>query len=487
MPKQIRYLIGGGGHGRVLLDTILASNQNMTGIIDSNLKLGTVIFGIPVVGNDSFLIDSINASTDVLINGLGSTGNLELHRKMFEDLTQRGFTFNGATHPSANVGRNCDIDKTSQIMAGVTVQNDVKIGKNVILNTRSSVDHDVVIGDHSVVSPGAIICGNVKIGSSVFIGAGAVIIQGIKIGNNCTIGAGTVVRHDVKGAMTSLGKTQRQTVDHMSLTEYDTLIKDHYDNVGTIATSSGASSMADLIVRDKETQFILNQVQKFIGDTAITKTPKTSEVSVLDVGCGSGHTLITLNEKFPNCEIVGIEQNETMRASAVNFAKLTEVKILAGDLRDSSTLPNRKFNIVICQRVMINILKREDQLLALENLINLIDASGLLVLLESFDSGLSNLNNAREEFGLDRILPAHHNLYLNENFLNHPKLVRLENPEENALSSHYFVSRVFHPAILKSLGVEESRNSHFTSFLSNSITNSAGDFSPLKFFVFQKL
>ena len=484
MPKQLRYLIGGGAHGVALLDAILSSNQKVTGIIDPNLELGTEIFGVPVVGNDSFLIDSIDASTDVLINGLGSTGNLELHRNMFEDLSKRGFTFNGATHPSANLGRNCDIDKTSQIMAGVIVQNNVKIGKNVILNTRSSVDHDVTIGDHSIISPGAIICGNVKIGSGVFVGAGAVIIQGIQIGNDCIVGAGTVVRHNIKSAMTSLGKTQRQTVDHTALLEYDTLIKDHYDNVGKIATSTGSSSMADLIIRDQETQFILNQVKKFIGETA---TPKTSTASVLDVGCGSGHTLMTILKNFSNCEIVGIEQNETMRASADNFIKSTDVNILPGDIRDSSTLPNRKFDIVICQRVIINILKKADQILALENLVKLIDPSGLLVLIESFNSGLINLNDAREEFGLDRILPAHHNLYLDDDFLNHPKLIKLKNSDENALSSHYFISRVLHPAILKSLGVEESRNSHFTSFLSSTITNSAGDFSPLKFFAFQKL
>ncbi len=210
MPKQLRYLIGGGAHGVALLDAILSSNQKVTGIIDPNLELGTEIFGVPVVGNDSFLIDSIDASTDVLINGIGSTGNVELHRKMFEDLSKRGFTFSGATHPSANVRRNCYIDKTTQIMVGVIVQNNVKIGKNVILNTRSSVDHDGIIGDHSIISPGAIICGDVKIGSGVFVGAGAVIIQGIEIGDNCVIGAGAVVRHNVNGSAIVVGNPAKQ-------------------------------------------------------------------------------------------------------------------------------------------------------------------------------------------------------------------------------------------------------------------------------------
>ena len=210
MPKQTRYLIGGGAHGVSLLDAILSSNQNVTGIIDPALELGTEIFGVPVVGNDSFLIESVDASTDILINGLGSTGNVQSHRKLFEDLTKRGFTFDGVTHPSANVRRNCDIDKTTQIMVGVIVQNNVKIGKNVILNTRSSVDHNGIIGDHSIISPGVIICGDVKIGSGVFIGAGAVIIQGIEIGDNCIIGAGTVIRHNVKDSAFVVGNPAKQ-------------------------------------------------------------------------------------------------------------------------------------------------------------------------------------------------------------------------------------------------------------------------------------
>ena len=486
MSNKTRFLVGGGGHGRVLLDALISSNKNVSGIIDSKFELGTKIFGITVIGGDD-LLNSINPETDELINGLGSTGNLTLHRDLFDRLSSRGFIFCGAIHPSAIISRDCEIDKTAQIMAGVVVQNRTVIGKNVILNTRSSIDHDVSIGDNSIISPGVVICGSVKIGKNVFVGAGAVIIQGVKIGNGCIVGAGTVVRHNISDSLTSLGKNQRESTDHANLLEYDSLIKDHYDNVGKSSASAASSTMSDLIVRDKETEFILQQVRKLIDSLKKSDERKSHQFSIIDVGCGAGHTLMTLSKTFPECQLIGIEQNDKMREVATTYLNSLNVSVVSGDIRDSSTIPTKKYDLVICQRVLINILDLVDQKKALENLLKLIDTSGQIIFIESFNSGLANLNNARHEFGLDKILPAHHNLYLQDDFFNHPQLSKLDHSGENALSSHYFITRVLHPSMLKALGVDELRNSEFSSFMSTAITNSIGKYSPLKFCVYKKL
>ena len=95
-------------------------------------------------------------------------------------------------------------------MAGAVLQNRVRVGENVVINTRASVDHDVELSDHCVISPGAIISGSVKIGRGSFIGAGAVVIQGIEIGDNCVIGAGAVVRHNVKDSAIVVGNPAKQ-------------------------------------------------------------------------------------------------------------------------------------------------------------------------------------------------------------------------------------------------------------------------------------
>ena len=209
MSKTNRYLIACGGHGRVVLDALLSSKQNVTGIIDTQLQVGSLVFDVPVVGNDDFLMEDVG-STAELVNGFGTRKDTKKRREIFERWTKLGFTFVGVQHPSITIGRECNIDSSVQLMAGVVLQNRIGIGLNVVINTRSSIDHDVRIGDHVVISPGAVVCGDVKIGQGTFIGAGAVIIQGIEIGKNCIIGAGAVVRLNVKDSTTVVGNPATQ-------------------------------------------------------------------------------------------------------------------------------------------------------------------------------------------------------------------------------------------------------------------------------------
>lgn len=204
-----RYLIACGGHGRVVLDALLASGNTVNGIIDAQLEVGSLIFGVPVVGNDEF-IKTLDPKKTELINGLGSTKNTHARQEIYNRWLNLGFKFIGVKHSSATIGAECKIADSSQIMAGAVLQNRVRVGENVVINTRASVDHDVVISDHCVISPGAIISGSVKIGRGSFIGAGAVVIQGIEIGDNCVIGAGAVVRHNVKDSAIVVGNPAKQ-------------------------------------------------------------------------------------------------------------------------------------------------------------------------------------------------------------------------------------------------------------------------------------
>ena len=203
------YLVACGGHGRVVLDAFVTSKKTVAGIIDAQLVLGSEIFGIKVLGDDSYFkkLDPLNAA---LINGLGSTGSTRGRIEIFERFSKLGFEFDGVVHPAASVGAECKINHSAQIMAGAVLQNRVEVGENVVINTRASVDHDVVISAHAVVSPGAIISGAVKLGRGAFVGAGAVIIQGIEIGEGCVIGAGAVVRHHVKANTTVVGNPAAQ-------------------------------------------------------------------------------------------------------------------------------------------------------------------------------------------------------------------------------------------------------------------------------------
>ena len=195
MTKSV-YVLGAGGHGRVVLDTLLTSGVKVIGLLDPNITVGDYVFGVPILGSPTFL-DDITVSDVLLVNGLGVNSNTNSRKRIFEVMKMKGFAFSSIQHTSAVIGRDCTLGDGSQIMAGGVLQNRVRIGLNTVVNTHASIDHDCVISAHAFISPSVVLCGNVRVSESAFIGAGAVVLPGIQIATNTVVGAGAVVTKDV--------------------------------------------------------------------------------------------------------------------------------------------------------------------------------------------------------------------------------------------------------------------------------------------------
>ena len=278
--------------------------------------------------------------------------------------------------------------------------------------------------------------------------------------------------------------------------DYDATIKQHYDRVAQTDKAAPTSTMADLYVREKETAFISSQIAEYThqrklkhldGEQYARKPGNDSKLSVLDVGCGNGYTLERISESFPDFDFKGIEFNASLREIAAKRFLKKDIPISEGDIRILSSLPQKKCDILICQRVIINLLDATDQKTALSNLVEIVNPKGLLIFIECLKSGLANLNSARSEFELGELPPAHHNLYLEDDFFSHPSLKEFDNSKLEGFSTHYFVSRVLHPTFLNGNKPDFVRNSHFVSFFSQALPDSIGKYSPLKLFAFTKL
>lgn len=191
MTKSV-YLLGAGGHGRVVLDVLRGKDVNVKGILDPELKLGKEVWGVPVLGGDDYL-DNLSKKEALVVNGLGANPHTASRRQLFTAVKQRGFPFMSLIHPSAFLGHQTQVGEGCQVMAGAILQCGTALGDNVVINTGASIDHDCMIENHSFISPRAILCGNIIVESSTFIGAGATILPGLRIGANAIIGAGTVV------------------------------------------------------------------------------------------------------------------------------------------------------------------------------------------------------------------------------------------------------------------------------------------------------
>jgi sugar O-acyltransferase (sialic acid O-acetyltransferase NeuD family) len=196
-------VIGGSGHAKVLVSTLLLLERSLLGFTELDRSLPALL-GIPNLGEDP--APHRYSPEDVrLVNGVGSTGSTSRRQAIYDRFKALGYFFETVIHPSAVIAQDVLIEEGAQIMAGTIVQPGCRIGENVILNTGSRIDHDCRIDSHAHVAPGAVLAGNVRIESGAHVGAGATVIQGRKVGHSSIVGAGAVVVRDVAEETTVLG------------------------------------------------------------------------------------------------------------------------------------------------------------------------------------------------------------------------------------------------------------------------------------------
>ena len=187
------YLIGAGGHAKVVRDILDACCIPFSGVVTDNLK------------EVAFMEKKILHSMDGVDEAIICVGNNRTRKKLAEELSQQGVTFGMGIHPSVIMSKYASVDEGTVIMQGVVIQSCAKIGKHCIVNTSASIDHDNVLGDFVHISPHATLCGEVEVGEGTWIGAGTVVKQCVKIGKWSVIGAGSVVVHDIPDGVLAYG------------------------------------------------------------------------------------------------------------------------------------------------------------------------------------------------------------------------------------------------------------------------------------------
>ncbi len=205
MKQRPVIVLGAGGHAKVLIDMLRLRGHEILGIADADAgKLGATHAGCRVIGGDDAVLQH-DPGRVRLVNGIGSAGQPQARRRLFDVFRQRGYVFESVTHPSAVIAGDAVLEEGAQVMAGAVIQPGGRIGMNTIINTSASVDHDCTIGAHVHLAPGAVLSGNVRVGDGTHIGTGACVIQGVAIGENCVIGAGAVVLTNIPAGTRAAG------------------------------------------------------------------------------------------------------------------------------------------------------------------------------------------------------------------------------------------------------------------------------------------
>jgi sugar O-acyltransferase (sialic acid O-acetyltransferase NeuD family) len=184
------YIIGAGGHAKVVISIVRELNITIKGILDDDtLKQGLSILGVEVLGGLDIIENKNNVKAIIAI------GDNDTRKRVAERFSQVHFI--SLIHPKAYVHPSVVLGKGSIVMAGAMIQPESIIGNHVIINTGTTIDHDCIINDYSHVAPGCHLGGDVTIGEGALAGIGSSFIQGINIGKWSVVGAGSVVIKEV--------------------------------------------------------------------------------------------------------------------------------------------------------------------------------------------------------------------------------------------------------------------------------------------------
>ncbi|MDD3183290.1 MAG: NeuD/PglB/VioB family sugar acetyltransferase [Alphaproteobacteria bacterium] len=201
-------IVGAGGFGlevAAYAQNCIAAGRlsvELKGFLDDTKSVGTLHYGLPVLGGTTTAIDP----EALYILALGDPAHRQtLHAK----LTANGAKFATLVHPMAYVAPTAQISEGSILapfsFAGPLTQ----IGKHVVINIYASVAHETSIGDFTVLSPYAGTHAAATMGETVFLGAHAVITKDVHIGNKAKIAAGAVAYNDIPADVTALGNPAR--------------------------------------------------------------------------------------------------------------------------------------------------------------------------------------------------------------------------------------------------------------------------------------
>ena len=172
---------------------------------------------------------------------------------------------------------------------------------------------------------------------------------------------------------------------------------------------------------------------------------------ILDAGCGEGEGTFEYS-KVNGVKIHAVDFSETRLNKAkwllkgkanVNFAQV--------DLTDPKGL-NNDYDIIISQRVLINLMEWELQERVINDLMNRLKKGGKYFMLEGNQDGVDELNEFRKIFNLSEIPVKWHNKFFRNDSINN--LIKKNNyilESEYGLGEYFLLTRGIRPVFSEDL------------------------------------
>ena len=204
-------LVGGEGHCRSVLDSVLAAGTfERVGIVAKDAECLNALkenrlMAPYLVGTDADLERLRADGWQYAFVAMGSVGSTAIRRRLYLALTALGYKVPVIRDPSAVVSGSAHIGAGAYIGKNAVVNAGAGIGCCAIVNTGAIIEHDCAVGEFAHISPGAILCGQVTVANDAHVGAGAVVRQGLAVGAGAMIGIGSAVVKDIPDGATAYG------------------------------------------------------------------------------------------------------------------------------------------------------------------------------------------------------------------------------------------------------------------------------------------
>jgi len=208
-------------------------------------------------------------------------------------------------------------------------------------------------------------------------------------------------------------------------------------------------------------------------------------LKVLEIGCGNGYVAEAVVRAFAvdldaldfSADMVRLARSRSLDGARGRI-QFRQQDVLTLDVVEA-------YDVIFSERCIQNLETWDDQKRALGSISAALKPSGRYIMLESFWTGLDNLNAARAEVDLQAIPESWHNRFLVEpDTRSFMASQGCECVEQNCfLSGYYFGSRVLLPAMMPP-GREVTSRSILNDFFV--ALPPSGDFCPIKILVFQR-
>ena len=193
-------LVGSGGFSRETAEAVHAINAvrptwNLRGFVDDDTaRHGTFVDGLPVLGPIELVGDYPDA---LIVLTTGRPDNYVSRRIIADRLALDDERFATIMHPTASVGRSCEVGPGSVLLAHADLTAAVVVGRHVAIMPQVVLPHDVRVDDFATLTSGVRLGGACHVHEGAYVGGGSTLREGLIIGAWAMVGMGSVVTRDV--------------------------------------------------------------------------------------------------------------------------------------------------------------------------------------------------------------------------------------------------------------------------------------------------